>query len=148
MRKFWMTAAIAAMSLVAGSTAWANGPCDQCNQCDPCGGSGGGRHRQRQSHHYEYEGRYQGFHCGCNGSYKFPVPPLYTYHWPGMYSAQLMTEYHSPWRFPPLKPYVDEQPLVEVGMEGNSLRATPVSTTARVVGEIEPMSSRLLRQQR
>ena len=23
------------------------------------------------------------FNCGCNGSYKFPVPPLYTYHWPG-----------------------------------------------------------------
>ncbi len=46
--------------------------------------------------------------CNCNGSYKFPVPPLYTYHWPGRYSQQLMTDYHSPWRFPPLRPYVDE----------------------------------------
>jgi len=46
--------------------------------------------------------------CACNGSYKHPVPPLSTYHWPGMYSHQLMTNYHSPHRFPPLKPYEDE----------------------------------------
>lgn len=46
--------------------------------------------------------------CNCDGSYKFPVPPLYTYHWPGMYSHQLMTDYHSPWRYPPLRPYTDE----------------------------------------
>jgi hypothetical protein len=54
------------------------------------------------------------YNCDCNGSYKFPVPPLYTYHWPGMYSQQLMTDYHSPWRFPPLKPYVDEPPVEEI----------------------------------
>jgi hypothetical protein len=53
------------------------------------------------------------FNCGCNGSYKFPVPPLYTYHWPGLYSQQLMTDYHSPWRFPPLRPYTDEPPLMD-----------------------------------
>ena len=41
--------------------------------------------------------------CSCRGSYKFPVPPQYTYHWPGMYSMQRMTEYNSPWRFPPLE---------------------------------------------
>lgn len=46
--------------------------------------------------------------CSCNGSYKHPVPPQYTYHWPGMYSQQLMTDYHDPYRFPPLKPYYDE----------------------------------------
>lgn len=46
--------------------------------------------------------------CECNGSYKYPVPPLYTYHWRGMYSQELMTNYHSPWRFPPLKPYYPE----------------------------------------
>lgn len=51
------------------------------------------------------------FNCGCDGSYKFPVPPLYTYHWPGLYSQQLMTDYHSPWRFPPLRPYSDEGPI-------------------------------------
>jgi len=42
------------------------------------------------------------FNCSCRGSYKFPVPPQYTYHWPGMYSQQAMTQYNSPYRFPPL----------------------------------------------
>lgn len=46
--------------------------------------------------------------CNCQGQYKYPVPPLYTYHWRGQYSSQLMTDYHGPWRFPPLKPYVPE----------------------------------------
>jgi len=42
--------------------------------------------------------------CNCHGSYKFPVPPQYTYFWPGMYSQQTMTEYNDPYRFPPLNP--------------------------------------------
>lgn len=54
------------------------------------------------------EGTDPNFNCGCNGSYKYPVPPLYTYFWRGMYSHQLMTDYHIPYRFPPLRPYVDE----------------------------------------
>lgn len=66
-----------------------------------CGknGCGGGRNANRW------------FNCNCNGSYKFPVPPLYTYHWPGLYSMQRMTDYHSPWRFPAIKPYEDETPV-------------------------------------
>lgn len=44
-----------------------------------------------------------GFNCTCRGSYKFPVPPQYTYHWPGLYSQQLMTAYNSPYRYPALK---------------------------------------------
>jgi len=48
------------------------------------------------------------FNCGCNGSYKFPVPPLSTYHWPGMFSHQLMTDYQSPWRFPAVRPFGKE----------------------------------------
>ena len=48
----------------------------------------------------------KGFNCCCRGSYKFPVPPQYTYHWPGIYSQQTMTEYVSPYRFPPLRPLV------------------------------------------
>lgn len=48
--------------------------------------------------------------CGCNGSYNYPVPPLYTYHWPGMYKKVGMTDYHSPRRYPPLKRY-EEDPL-------------------------------------
>lgn len=42
--------------------------------------------------------------CNCRGSYKYPVPPQYTYFWPGMYAQRTMTEYISPWRFPPLQP--------------------------------------------
>lgn len=42
------------------------------------------------------------FNCNCRGSYKFPVPPQYTYHWPGMYAQRTITEYQSPYRFPPL----------------------------------------------
>ena len=48
------------------------------------------------------------FNCECNGSYNFPVPPLYTYMWPGMYKHQLMSDYDNPWRFPPIKAYTDE----------------------------------------
>jgi hypothetical protein len=44
------------------------------------------------------------FNCRCRGSYKFPVPPLYTYFWPGIYSQKTMTAYVSPWRYPPLAP--------------------------------------------
>ena len=44
-----------------------------------------------------------GFNCGCRGSYKFPVPPRFTYHWPGMYAQQTMTGYWSPYRYPSLK---------------------------------------------
>ncbi len=59
------------------------------------------------------------FNCSCRGSYKFPVPPQYTYHWPGMYSQQTMTEYNSPYRFPALKappiPSPEIEPYREVG---------------------------------
>lgn len=44
-----------------------------------------------------------GFNCACRGSYKFPVPPQYTYHWPGLYSQQAITSYQSPYRYPLLK---------------------------------------------
>jgi hypothetical protein len=70
--------------------------------CDECGQGRRGCCFRRAAN------RAANFNCGCNGSYKFPVPPLSTYHWPGMYSHQLMTDYHSPWRFPPLRPYTDE----------------------------------------
>jgi hypothetical protein len=109
----------------------------------------GGHHGK----HGAYD-RSASFHCGCNGSYKFPVPPLSTYHWPGMYSHQLMTDYHSPWRFPPLKPYVDEVPLVDMGADagpGELRRATAtysVQDARQIDGEIEPMSQKMLRYAR
>ena len=110
--------------------------CDAGDSCgDGCGGCGGlfghlcclgGHHGKHKG--ARFEGLEAGFNCGCNGSYKFPVPPLYTYHWPGMWQAQLMTDYHSPWRFPPLKPYVEEIPPVALGLEdAASPQLRPVS---------------------
>jgi hypothetical protein len=81
-------------------------------------------HGLHQSKHLE--GRDPWFNCGCNGSYKFPVPPQYTYHWPGMYSQRLMTDYHSPWRFPPLRPYTDE------AKPESAPSAAPKASTSRV----------------
>jgi hypothetical protein len=135
---------------IAGEGAGARDYCDICGD-----GYGEGRRGSR------FEGLDPYFSCGCNGSYKFPVPPLYTYHWPGLYSAQLMTDYHSPWRFPPLKPYVDEVPPVEMGSLGTRSVLRPVSATfeiderrpgemesVRRPGEMESMSSKMLRMGR
>ncbi|HUE72315.1 MAG TPA: hypothetical protein VMP01_15630 [Pirellulaceae bacterium] len=90
------------------------------------------------------------FNCGCRGSYNYPVPPQYTYHWPGMYKQNLMTDYTSPWRFPPLKAYVDEVPAQPAaGMPLPNFRTVSAvevipSATSRA-GEIESISSRLSR---
>lgn len=77
-----------------------DGACD----CEACRARRAGPLARRNA----IEGKDLNYNCGCQGSYKFPVPPLYTYHWPGMYSQRLMTDYHSPWRFPPIKPFMDE----------------------------------------
>jgi hypothetical protein len=152
---------MAALALCGTSLLAADCGCQQQEACgcngdgfgDPCGGCGRhgcgglfGRHRNRGS---RYEGMEAGFNCGCNGSYKFPVPPLYTYHWPGMWQHNLMTDYHSPWRFPPLKPYVDEVPSVEMGSMSTLGSWQTVSHLAPIVtgasAEPESMSSRMLR---
>ena len=114
-------------------------PCDPGNGCCGIGGLLGrvcGHHRNKGP---RYEGLEAGFNCGCNGSYKYPVPPLYTYHWPGMWSAQLMTDYHSPWRFPPLKPYTDELPPIVTQSE---LLAPPVRTASAEfpAAQMQPLS--------
>ncbi len=101
--------------------------CDPCGDCCGIGGLLGHLCGHRKNKGPRYEGLEAGFNCGCNGSYKFPVPPLYTYHWPGMWSAQLMTDYHSPWRFPPLKPYTDELPPVVTRSELLAPRVQTVS---------------------
>jgi len=130
MRKLLISAAaVAALALVGGAQARAEGlarfggdcGCEPaaCCECDLCNGGGHGRFggKHGHGHHKYYEGRTAHFNCGCNGSYKYPVPPLYTYHWPGMWSQQLMTDYHSPWRFPAIKPYVDETMPMEMGSD-------------------------------
>ncbi len=158
-----------------GNGCCANGRCGNGfgNGCrgNGCGGNGcgacGGYHFSRG-----YEGLDRHFNCGCNGSYKFPVPPLYTYHWPGLYSQQLMTDYHSPWRFPPIKPYSDEhlQPYPAGGADPNEAlppappmmsRTNPqpqpsevqaadyATTSAKVLpGSAEAMSDKLKRASR
>lgn len=156
MHRLWTIAALAGACLVWGQHVRAAGPArgapaPSCTDvagagvggvgdfCDPCNGRGS-----------RFEGLESHFNCVCNGSYKFPVPPLYTYHWPGMYSAQLMTEYHSPWRFPPLKPYTDEVPPVEMGSHGPSLRSLRTVSASSAIelvpaGQSESMSTKMLR---
>lgn len=106
------------------------------------------RHRCRGA---DIDGLDRHFNCGCTGSYNYPVPPQYTYHWPGMYKQNLMTDYISPWRFPPLKPYVDEAPAQAAAEVLPALR--PISATGEIggsqsAGEIESISSRLARMAR
>jgi len=124
MRKLLLVAATWSLALW-GAPAVAGGGCaDATPDCgvdwsDCRGASCGcrllGQHCRLFGHHCGHGQRIDGldphFNCSCGGSYNYPVPPLYTYHWPGMYKQQLMTDYRSPWRFPPLKPYVDELPL-------------------------------------
>jgi hypothetical protein len=140
MRRTWISIALLA-ALAMGDVARGGGPqqfagdmggADLCDPCDPCSHCGR-NHGRRNARNQEL-----GFNCGCNGSYKFPVPPLYTYHWPGMYQAVLMTDYHSPWRFPPLKPYVDEVPPEVLGTT-NSLRRVQPATA--VIESAQPSRS-------
>lgn len=125
-----------------------------------CGDGGGacGAHGCRLHGHKQkkyIEGKDRGFNCSCNGSYNYPVPPLYTYHWPGMYKAVRMTDYHSPWRFPPLKPFLDEVvPALEPGPAASIeeipsdlqtiSHLKPIHSAVRQ-GQPESMSSKLLK---
>jgi hypothetical protein len=113
-----------------------------------CGAGGCGH----QGHRTGYDGLDRSFNCGCTGSYKFPVPPQYTYFWPGsLYSLDLMTSYHSPWRFPPLKPYTEEvllpagaENVVEDGLQPASAYEVEAAPVLRP-GEVESMSSAMQR---
>lgn len=101
------------------------------------------------NHWRGYEGQHHGFNCGCQGSYKFPVPPQYTYFWPGStYSLELMTNFHSPYRFPPLKPYTDEH-LTPASADAAAETLQPVgyndAATRLAPGEVEAMSSMMER---
>ena len=82
------------------------------------------------------------FNCSCRGSYKFPVPPQYTYHWPGMYSQQTMTQYNSPYRFPPLK----QPPPEEAGPKADQEVGPPEQQGRfhiRQAGQVEPARPKL-----
>lgn len=59
------------------------------------------------------------FNCCCRGSYKYPVPPQSTYFWPGIYAERTMTQYVSPYRYPPLRPLPPEGPGADTSHWGN-----------------------------
>ncbi len=82
---------------------------------------------------------YGAFNCSCRGSYKFPVPPQYTYHWPGMYSQQTITEYASPYRFPPLK----DPPVEKAEVQPDQDAGPPSRETLRPIRQVsrqEPLA--------
>ena len=156
-----------ASNLVAGEGCGCNATDSACGNCDPCDcgdGCGGLLGCGLFGHKCgcPIDGLDRFANCGCNGSYNYPVPPLYTYHWPGMYKQVRMTDYHSPWRFPPLKRYEEEPlPTIEVPapraasgprllrpVSLGSASAVPVAPLAPKKvwhTEIEPLSSRLSR---
>ena len=128
-------------------TCGSDDPCgsDCCGGCGLLGGCGLFGHG---CHGAGIEGLDRHFNCGCRGSYNNPVPPQYTYHWPGMYKQNLMTDYTSPWRFPPLKAYVDEVPAQEAAPMQFLRTASASEVISRGTpraGEIEEISSRLSR---
>lgn len=67
---------------------------EACAECCPACG---------RPRHVHKDAAIAGFNCGCRGSYKFPVPPRFTFHWPGMYAQQTMTGHWSPYFYPSLK---------------------------------------------
>lgn len=92
----------------ASKGACGKGAACQGAACGDCHGVIGRIKCKLCKHHLTYEGQDPWANCGCNGSYNYPVPPQYTYHWRGMAKQHLMTDYVSPWRFPPIKPFQDE----------------------------------------
>lgn len=140
-----------------GRSACGNNGCDECGNGCHGGHCGCGLFGHKCGSSIEGLDRFA--NCGCNGSYNYPVPPLYTYHWPGMYKQVRMTDYHSPWRFPPLKKYEDEPlPTIEIPtpraatgprlLKPVSLEVAPAATSAPKASfhrDIEPLSSRLSR---
>ena len=115
-----------------------------CGEAGSCGrGCRSGRCRGGRGKYYA--GRDSHYNCGCNGSYNFPVPPLSTYHWPGMYKHQLMTDWHSPWRYPPIRPCIEEdtfqddpllndEPLLPGTGDDDSAYRVPARLPVQVVG--------------
>jgi len=118
-------APMAVQGQTSGEVWSADDGCSDCGgQCECCG---------RQGCIARYRGKWAAVgsaNCSCQGSYKYPVPPQYTYHWPGMYSAQTMTQYASPYRFPPLKLPPSAQAQGPSGLNVGPADSKPVSTAS------------------
>jgi hypothetical protein len=137
---------------------YTNDACNACGANDACNACGEccGHCMLLQKHRAKQEGRNSQWlwdSCNCNGSYKFPVPPLYTYHWPGLYAQQLMTDFHSPWRFPAIRPYEDEEPGDELLHPPTPVRqvsrsSSPQRPTKSRPGGVEPVSAKMQRYYR
>jgi len=82
---------------------------------------------------------YGQFNCGCSGSYKYPVPPQYTYHWPGMYSQPTMTQYVSPYRFPPLKMPPKGEDILQTPEEEKNVSERITIRPIRAVSAYQPL---------
>lgn len=127
--------------------------CD-CSGAPDCGSASGCCGCGICASHRAHIASFGYFNCSCRGSYKFPVPPQYTYHWPGMYSQRCMTAYTSPYRFPPLElpklpPQGDEKLTAKPVIQGVSADlkainpAKPVPLPARLSARPTPMSVRI-----
>jgi hypothetical protein len=134
--------------------------CGCCATADCCGECAAGRcrigcGRCRCGRHAARIAAIGEANCACRGSYKFPVPLQYTYHWPGMYSMQRMTDYLSPYRFPPLElprsplPLRDDQaragsPVKQTGVLFDAPSAPADTSESRPTStRPEPLSARL-----
>ena len=141
------TVALLACSFGGVETAAAQGcGCEAGYDICECGNWGCGRNWGH--HRPRIDGLEPCFNCGCGGSYNYPVPPLHTYHWPGMYKQPRMIDYNSPWHFPPLKPFNEDKPLIPIsGIQiKHSVQPASAITPARdhqPTGEVRSMSSRL-----
>ena len=164
MRSTLFVAAALVASLSLANAAWAGGEVGgevsdyTMGGCDSCGGHGHRLHGKHcgggcgHHHRKHYEGLDMFFNCGCQGSYNYPVPPQYTYHWPGStYNQKLMTDYHSPWRFPPLKPYTEEVLVPKAAETDSDTTLRPVAayevlrSPSLKPGQVEPMSAMMER---
>ncbi len=124
--------------------------CSSCRHASKGAGCASGHCGPVCKHKQTYDGQDPWANCGCNGSYTYPVPPLYTYHWRGIAAQRLMTDYHSPWRFPAIKPFEDEdtagemiklQPTPPQIRNAKTNRARTESTVRRVSTSRVPLRS-------
>lgn len=129
-RVYAFFAIAAAVSLLATSAhAIEPVPCQAC--CDPCAGTCGASHECTCfgcgccDHCVAKIAAIGYFNCKCRGSYNYPVPPLYTYHWPGMYSLKSIPAYNSPYRYPPLE-LPAEETLGAAPEEGDASLLSPI----------------------
>lgn len=105
-----------------------------CPTCCPCCAQCCPRHQGCLARYMSSVG---GFNCSCRGSYKFPVPPQYTYHWPGLYSQQLMTSYQSPYRYPALRlpPWMEKGANAGLPQNGTAAPLMPSPGEKQVEGK-------------